>query len=60
MESAVNKAKSLAQEVSNRHREEKDVFEDDTPAQSTMQYVKVIYLLIYLFFLILLFKYIIC
>lgn len=41
MESAVNKAKSLAHEVSHRHREEKDVFEDDAPAHDTMQYVKV-------------------
>lgn len=41
MESAVNKAKTLAQEVSNRGKEEKDVFEDDAPAQNTMQLVKV-------------------
>nr|XP_027217483.1 uncharacterized protein LOC113809995 isoform X2 [Penaeus vannamei] len=41
MESAVNKAKSLAHEVSHRHREEKDVFEDDAPAHDTMQYVKI-------------------
>lgn len=37
----MNKAKSLAHEVSHRHREEKDVFEDDAPAHDTMQYVKV-------------------
>ena len=43
MESAVNKARSLAHEVSHRHREEKDVFEDDAPAHDTMQYVKVKY-----------------
>lgn len=41
MESAVNKARSLAHEVSHRHREEKDVFEDDAPAHDTMQYVKI-------------------
>lgn len=41
MESAVNKARSLAHEVSHRHREEKDVFEDDAPAHDTMHYVKV-------------------
>ncbi|XP_069960721.1 WD repeat-containing protein 44 isoform X3 [Cherax quadricarinatus] len=41
MESAVNKARSLAHEVSHRHREEKDVFEDDAPAHDTMHYVKI-------------------
>ena len=41
MESAMNKAKSLAHEVSHRHREEKDIFEDDAPAHDTMHYVKV-------------------
>ncbi|XP_068231776.1 WD repeat-containing protein 44 isoform X3 [Palaemon carinicauda] len=41
MESAVSKARSLAHEVSHRHREEKDVFEDDAPAHDTMQYVKI-------------------
>ncbi|XP_042232283.1 WD repeat-containing protein 44-like isoform X2 [Homarus americanus] len=41
MESAVNKARSLAHEVSHRHREEKDVFEDDAPTHDTMHYVKI-------------------
>ncbi|KAK8399826.1 hypothetical protein O3P69_003684 [Scylla paramamosain] len=41
MESAVNKARSLAHEVSHRHREEKDIFEDDAPAHDTMHYVKI-------------------
>lgn len=41
MESCVNKARSLAHEVSHRHREEKDVFEDDAPAHDTMHYVKI-------------------
>ncbi|CAL4106634.1 unnamed protein product, partial [Meganyctiphanes norvegica] len=41
MEFAVNKAKSLAHDVSNRHKEEKDVFEDDTPTHDTMQFVKI-------------------
>ncbi|KAG0728618.1 WD repeat-containing protein 44 [Chionoecetes opilio] len=41
MESAVNKARSLAHEVSHRHREEKDIFEDDAPTHDTMHYVKI-------------------
>ena len=41
MESAVSKAKTLAQEVSRGAKEEKDVFEDDAPAQNVMQFVKV-------------------
>ncbi|XP_066958917.1 WD repeat-containing protein 44-like [Macrobrachium rosenbergii] len=42
MESTVSKARSLAHEVSHRHHEKEDVFEDDTPALDTMQYVKVL------------------
>lgn len=42
MESAVNKARSLALEVSqHRHREERDIFEDDAPTHDTMHFVKV-------------------
>ncbi|KAK4309503.1 hypothetical protein Pmani_018855 [Petrolisthes manimaculis] len=42
MESAVNKARSLAMEVSqHRHREERDIFEDDAPTHDTMHFVKI-------------------